>query len=611
MLKKAVLFIFVTLATFSVQAQEENWTLDGRPNCFYESETDGRIHLNASLRKEQAPMKAVGTPVIPVILVDFADVKCSLKETDEELKEAFDKFFNGTKDGKPYTAHGSTSSVRDYFIDQSSGIFKPLFDIVGHVALLKERKVYSQNRTTLRNEALSAISELIKDNILRYDSNNDGVVDMAYVVFAGGGANVSVNPSDCVWPCEFSSRVSAGGVSYACSALCAELFIDRSSASYKEPAQMVGTGVYIHEFCHALGLPDMYDINYQAPGMDIWSIMDYGENIYNGRRPTNLNAYERAYLGWSRVDTLSEPTTLHLKTLVDGGNVYMLQNNNAAGEYYLLEYRNASGFDEYTFGSWLAIPEGGLIVYHIDEDAAKWSSNTVNTDINHQRITIIPANDVFTNLDKLSTADWKSERRGQLFPGTGEVTYLTDDSTPAAVVFNGGYLHQPLYDIALVDNEQKEVTLKYMPLGTMSAAVGLTGEFSSDKVSLSWSATENAECYNVECVVNGETISNDSISTNWTVLYLDGTSIDRIEYRVRALSDKYRDGEWSDWTTVENTTDIIDVHSVADSKVEIFTLDGIRKETGVRGKESIKTYRPGIYILRYSDGSTEKICQVR
>ncbi len=44
-------------------------------------------------------------------------------------------------------------------------------------------------------------------------------------------------------------------------------------------------GVYVHEFGHAFGLPDLYDVDYSSKGVGHWSLMSGGS--WNG----NLGRY--------------------------------------------------------------------------------------------------------------------------------------------------------------------------------------------------------------------------------------------------------------------------------------------------------------------------------
>ncbi len=69
-----------------------------------------------------------------------------------------------------------------------------------------------------------------------------------------------------------------------------------------------GLGVFVHEFGHDLGLPDLYDTSGNTGGGEnstgFWTLMSSGSNIGDGSvngigdAPTDLGAWEKFQLGW-------------------------------------------------------------------------------------------------------------------------------------------------------------------------------------------------------------------------------------------------------------------------------------------------------------------------
>lgn len=64
-----------------------------------------------------------------------------------------------------------------------------------------------------------------------------------------------------------------------------------------------GIGATAHEFCHALGLPDFYDTDYEgsdgkAGGMYSFSLMSNGCYNNDAKTPPYLNSEEMIMLGW-------------------------------------------------------------------------------------------------------------------------------------------------------------------------------------------------------------------------------------------------------------------------------------------------------------------------
>ena len=79
-----------------------------------------------------------------------------------------------------------------------------------------------------------------------------------------------------------------------------------------------------------------------------------------------------------------------MKALTEGGEAYKLINSGNEDEYFLVENRQFSGWDE-------SLPTGGVLITHVDFDQTVWDYNMVNTtgydsDLQftnpHQRMTI-------------------------------------------------------------------------------------------------------------------------------------------------------------------------------------------------------------------------------
>ncbi len=433
-------------------------------------------HYSAATQK-QACLSAEGSPKILVCLADFTDIKFTVGENEAAVKELFDVFFNGNGIG----AGDNPYSVRDYFEAMSAGLFTPEFVIMDAVTVPHERRYYgeasgSARRTVFRNDALGQLAPQVRDRIDEFDTNGDGKIDGVIIVFPGCGANVG--DENGMHPVCWTSSSTIAGVTYATELLAPELLgMDESSQGGADNAKLNGIGVYVHEMSHMLGLPDFYDLNYKAAGMDYWSLMDYGEYLYNGYRPTPYTAYERNFMGWMPLVELVGPTYVpSMKALGDGGSAYIIYNDGNRDEYYILENRNAS--DPWSAGLCTSLGSG-LMVYHVDYDAVAWSGNRVNTNAARQRMTIIPANGHFEISENLAAEADKyiSELRGHLWPlkdipsvikywGISGNNALTDTertegdrTAPAAILHSpntdGTYLmHKPITDIAFDSNAQ-------------------------------------------------------------------------------------------------------------------------------------------------------------
>ena len=75
--------------------------------------------------------------------------------------------------------------MRDYFNDQSSGLFDPQFDVVGPVTVPYECTAHTGNSNSWRvfKAAMDSVDALV--NLKDYDLNHDGMADM--IIFIGAG----------------------------------------------------------------------------------------------------------------------------------------------------------------------------------------------------------------------------------------------------------------------------------------------------------------------------------------------------------------------------------------------------------------------------------------
>ena len=329
------------------------------------------------------PKYSQGEVRIPVILVQFADVKFK----NENPKAQFNDFLN--KEG--YNEYYNVGSVRDYFIKNSNGKFRPKFEILGPVTLSEKRASYGGSSWGNNNYsgAVKAVEEAI---YLRLDDDvdfSDYDVNFVSIIFAGVSSNGS-GVKESIWPHKgnlqnkwvMNRLVNA----YSCSS-------EISSSAYvrdTSTAVLDGIGTFIHEFSHLLGFPDYYDTGkkneHKTPGF--WTVMDVGAyncptNPYNVEScaPPLYSAFGRMTMGWLTPTELNTNGLTRLDKL-DDNVAYSVTNPNNSDEMFLLEYRTNKGWDA---GQW----RSGMLIWHIDYDQYIWGNNAVNIDGDHMRIDII------------------------------------------------------------------------------------------------------------------------------------------------------------------------------------------------------------------------------
>lgn len=378
-----------------------------------------------------------GSPRIPIILVNYADLRLK----GDNPVATFQNQFNEME-----------YSCLHYFESQSRGRFSPQFDILGPVDLPRERAYYGDNIRKYGTEVDEQIGTMIYDactgltgaNFADYDNDGDGYVDVVVVLYAGvGEAQAWYSIPESVWPCQWDMQESYDwGCSVTGPFQLDGVTIDRYAVfnelegPYDTTNQIDGIGTFCHEFGHCLGLPDFYPTNgSNYYGMSNWDIMDNGCYSNNGHTPVGYTSYERHFMGWMDLIEPVENTHYTLAPLnTDEGNAVKVTNDANPDEYYLLEYRTRTGWDAYMAAE-------GIMILHVDYDETAWENNTPNNLGNHPRMTIIPADNVLSN----------SSNRTDLWP-QGEQDALTDETTPAAKVYTGGYMHKPITDMTISED---------------------------------------------------------------------------------------------------------------------------------------------------------------
>ena len=350
-----------------------------------------------------------------VILIEFNDRFFSRSNyaqvIDDMLNQPNYKGYDNSRYGK------FTGSVRDYFVDNSLGKFEPQFDVVGPV-----RVGYSQYDP----HQVDDVAPIIFDALLkidgtvdftRYDADKNGVADLIYIVFAGLGSHFEANDERLVWPhagmLTNNGPVVFDGVrmnNYACST---ELYGD------EEAHILDGIGTFCHEFSHVLGLPDLYDTDYEKSGGESnhpgdWSIMAGGGYANYGRTPVGYSLYERYAAGFALPEVIDGEGSKRLNPLALFNKGYRI-NTEVTNEFFLLENRQPSQFkwDEY-------LPGHGLLVFRVDStNAVIWERNQANVNPRHNYFTMIRAGG--------DTGATDSDP----FPGKNEVTELDNYTNPA------------------------------------------------------------------------------------------------------------------------------------------------------------------------------------
>ena len=560
------------------------------------NENSRRFNVLKHSRSLGVPKSFVGAKKGLVILANFANLSMSSIDAHNEFNELFNK--------EGYSKNGSVGSVHDYFYDQSYGKFDLTFDVIGPVTISHNYSYYGANSEISGSdkrpyEMIIEVCQLVDDKVdfKDYDWDGDGEVDQVFVIYAGYGEHAGV-PSNTIWPhesCLGSRSITLDGVrinTYACS----------SELNGNFGQVMSGIGTPCHEFSHCLGLPDLYDTDYSgAFGMSYWDLMNSGSYSgpnADGEVPYGYSAYERWFAGWLEMKEIS--SSQHIETLPnleETPEAYIIYNEGSPNEYYILENHQPSKWFKYV-RNYTDIH--GLMVTHVDYDQRAWTNNVVNPNTKHQRMSIIPADN--------SYGETEQELRGDLFPGSNKIQWLTNDShiNVGGQLFNvntdGSYRMNRVVGNVL-ENSDGSISMDVVFSEDVPAPVVKdVTEIDNNGYTLNWEAVPNAEYYIVEQTsykiasnliptIKKQTVDNvleTSLRLEWLT---DGAT----KVRVKSVVNGF-ESDWSELVEVPKLSNGINIiMSGINSSQEYYSLDGIR----------LKQPRKGLVLMK-KDGKVKK-----
>lgn len=371
-----------------------------------------------------------GSPRILTILAAFQDVDFTVNTP----VQAFDQYLNGDKqENLGNMNHLNVASVRQYYETCSYGQFSPQFDVVGPVTLPQKMAYYGGSNSSgsddrfydFCNDVMNQVKPLVSDLSI-YDNDDDGRIELVCVIFAGYGQNQGGEDST-IWAKSALQNIRLNNkllVSrFNC---CSELFSPEKGDTYDYSQFINGTGVFIHEFSHCIGLPDLYATSSRAyvnnQGMETYSIMDYGLYNLNGYAPCPYTAWEQEVMGWTEIEEVKEDMNVKdLLPLIEGGKAYKFVNDDNDRDYIVMENIQKTGLNKYAFGH-------GLLVYHVDYPYNSVNmTDSPNNNAGHPSVAVVPAGGTLISsfLRGDDREEWLASLAACTFPGTQEVPSLT------------------------------------------------------------------------------------------------------------------------------------------------------------------------------------------
>lgn len=292
-----------------------------------------------------------------VILVSFNDWAVDYTQPE------YDDLFNQAG----FSAGGASGSVRDYYDEISYGELQVVSTVVGPITISQGFAYYGANDVNgsdsnpraMVTEALAGLEETGFD-FSTMDGNGDGWVDGLTIIHAGRGEEFSGNNSDYIWSHKWTLSMPL-------------VFDGVSLQSYHtEPAQhgwdsnpaswsLLHIGVVCHETGHFLGLPDLYDRDGGSHGAGNFCVMAGGGGNGDGHVPCHMSAWCKRQLGWLAPQWVHGDGTFSVLQAATNPSAVALNGVNINQEYYLVENRQAVGFDAALPG-----PLHGLLIWHVD-----------------------------------------------------------------------------------------------------------------------------------------------------------------------------------------------------------------------------------------------------
>ena len=379
--------------------------------------------------------KEVGTtpnlaPKGVVILANFSNKSMQSGHTNA----TFDELCNSLN----CTVNAGYPSAGQYFADQSNGAYRPQFDVFGPVNLSRNVAYYGtdgseegddQHATDAVVEACRLANEQFTINWADYDSDNDGYVDFVYVIYAGKG-QADGGTSETIWPhnWDVTSAISYGYCTYtnAQRTLGGKKIDNYAMSSELSGSSLGGIGTLCHEFGHVMGLPDLYDTQYGTNYNNCltpndWNVMDGGSYNADGHCPPNYDPWEKDFFGWHTPINLGNEGQ-NVTLYANGTANYQAYQINSSGNYvkpttagvrYYIENRQAVGWDAPLTGH-------GLLIWKVNFDSNKWTSNSPNNTANNPYYTVVSAKGTKIGWDGSTDNCPKNT-----FPGSGKVTSYT------------------------------------------------------------------------------------------------------------------------------------------------------------------------------------------
>ena len=368
---------------------------------------------NMLIMSNPSPMASTGTRKVAALAIEFTDVTHAGTNTIAKMQNKL----TGSNSMKSYYDEVSYDTMT---IDGSAFGWYQADNDMAYYGRPESGNHDSRKFYELVAEAVRAADPYV--DFSQYDTNRDRIIDGICLIHAGrdeatGGGQNAIWSKQSVYP--GTLRVDGVYLGY-----------------YFTVSEQSPIGVYVHEFGHMLGLPDLYDTDYSSTGVGVWDVMGSGAWGDWGRTPSHPSAWSKLALGWIDPTVISNYVEGYAVNYMEGDSAEVLKlPTTSSTEYFLLENRYQSGYDRF-------LPGSGLLIWHIDTEVInQWLYyNRVNNNENRKGVDLEEASgtqdlDEWTGNDGDSSDPWRSNLVG-FTPDSVPNSRLYDSTNTKIKVFN-------------------------------------------------------------------------------------------------------------------------------------------------------------------------------
>lgn len=465
-------------------------------------------------RNLQKTFPTTGNIRVLALLIDYPDLQSTF------AKSSFDSLLYGAN------FRNGDGSFKYYYETSSDSQITVTVDVYGWYRAQNSYLYYGYDSGYARaadlvREAVDA-AETGGVNFALYDNDNDNDVDGILSVHAGPGAEQG-SRTQYIWSHRWVlNGGNLGSVTYD-GKFINDYMTNPETRIAGLNQNLVGIGVFCHEFGHNLGLPDLYDTdatNGDSEGIGNWCLMAGGGWLGGEHRPGNFSAWCRVENNWVTPTNLTIGSSNGSYTMnpasTHRNEIYRV-NTPLNNEYFLLENRQKIGLD-------LEIPGEGLAIWHINTSKTNSSGNRVNADENLKGVDLEEA-------DGLNGLDNETNRgdNGDLYPGSSTNRTFNTTSNPNSRNYSNGSTG---FELRNITETGTQISFDFGPAPVVTCNGGTTltansGNF-DDGSGAGNNYTNNLNCSWLIQVSNGPVNLNFSafnIDSNGDTLYVyDGNS---------------------------------------------------------------------------------------